>query len=98
VSQSESAPDHTAIAKEISHFVWPSAGREVEVFGFAPEHQVSHSATDEVGRVAVPIKTPNDLGGVGIEQSARDRVRVDDRFGRLCIESAPIVSPTKVGI
>ncbi len=98
MSESEAPADHSAVTKEVSHLVWPGAGRQIEVFGLAPEHQITHPAADEIGRVTVPIETPYDFRGVCVEQSTWNGVRVDDRFRGLRIKSARVVSPTEVRI
>lgn len=100
MSQPEPPADHAAVAKKVSYLVWARAGREVEVFGLTPKHQVSHATTDEIRGVAVPIETANDFGRVRVEKSAWNRVRVDERFGGLLVESASrvVVSLTEARI
>jgi hypothetical protein len=50
--------------------------------------------------VAVPIETANDFGRVRVEKSAWNRVRVDERFRGLLVESASrvVVSLTEARI
>jgi hypothetical protein len=91
VRQSEAPTDHTAVAEEVANFVGACARGQVEVLGFATEHQVPHAATHEVGRVAMSVEAANHFRGVLVDEPPRNRVGVDDRLRRVLAEGASII-------
>ena len=98
--QTKAAPDDAAIAEEIANLVRARAGRHVEVLGLSTEHQVANASADQVGRVAVPVETTNDLGRVWIDQAPGNFVCVDDGLGRIFGEVVSLAAfpLTEVGI
>ena len=49
VSQTETAADQTAVAEQFSHFVRRGIGRDIEIFGFALQQQITDTAADQIG-------------------------------------------------
>jgi len=100
VRQSEASADHAAVTEEVAHFVGPCARGKVEVLGLATEHQVAHAAPHEIRRVAMSVEAANHFRGILINEPARNRVGVNEWFGRLFAENASIFvfSSTEVRI
>ncbi len=98
--QAESPADNATVAKKVAHFVRTGARGKVEVFWLSAKHQVAHTAANEVGGVSVPVEAANHLRGILVNEPTRNRVGVNDGFGRLVLEGASSVvfSSTEVRI
>jgi hypothetical protein len=61
VGKAKPPPDDTAIAKERANVFGAGARRDIEVLWLAPEQQVSHAASYEVGLESAPLEPPYDF-------------------------------------
>ena len=74
VRQPESPADNPAIPEQFLDLVRVCVGADVEVLRPPSEQQVTHTAADEVGAVAVIVEPIEDAKGICVDQAARDAV------------------------
>ena len=77
VGQAESPPDDPATRKNRFDFLGNGIGRYIVVLGHLAQQQIADTATNDIGLVALFLKSPNNLGGVRTELLYRNPVLRD---------------------
>ncbi len=83
VRETESPADDPAIAEQFLDLIRMRRRADVEVFGMTTENQVADAAADEIRDVIELSQTVEDFERVGIDVSARDRMRLAPNDPRL---------------
>ena len=74
VDQAKAPPDKPRVAEQIAHLLRMRRGRDVEVLGPPPDHQVAHAAADQVGGVAGVDQPVEHLEHARVDIAAGDRM------------------------
>ena len=74
VHQAEAPPDEPRVAEQLAHLMGMRRGRDVEVLGPPPQHQVAHAAAHQVGDVAGVDQPVEHLEHVAVDIAAGDRM------------------------
>ena len=74
VDEPKAAADQARIAKQIAHLLRMSRGRDVEVLGPPPHHQVAHTAADQIAGVVCGDQAIENLEYVRVDIAPRYRM------------------------
>src|ERR1700719_45649 len=74
VDEAKAPADQAGIAEQVTHLLRMRGGRDVEVFGPPPHHQIAHTAADQVRDVVRGIQAVEDLEHVRVDIAPRYRV------------------------
>ena len=74
MGQTKPPTDQKAVAKQFFDLFWGGIGGDVEILRLTLKEQVTHSAADQIGLIAVPAQPVEDLKGIFVDLLARDAV------------------------
>ena len=74
MSKTEATTDQETVAKQFTNLVWSGVGPDIKILRFATEQKVTHTSTNQVRLVAMPVQPVEDLEGVVIYLLPGNRV------------------------
>ena len=84
VHQPETPADDARAAKNAAHLLRPRAGRHIKILGFAPQQQIAHGTTDQVGGKAVLLQGFTYFLRRRTDKVGGDAVILEGNYLRLC--------------